>query len=107
MYDAAMSKRAQEVKRNLAQSEAAWATAHPGQEPGPVESSRLTAMAWDHERPAKPKLPMFSVVWFRVRQWLIDVRADATVGLTSVVSVVPRGACRAGTIQAASTRCPP
>ena len=34
-------------------AEAEWRVAHPGQEPGPVAMSRLTAMAWDHERPAK------------------------------------------------------
>ena len=52
-YNAAMSKRAEQVKRNLARFEAEWEAKHPGQEPGPVVTSRLTAMAWDHERPAK------------------------------------------------------
>ncbi|MBK5249746.1 MAG: AAA family ATPase, partial [Actinomycetales bacterium] len=52
-YNAAMSKRAEQVKRNLARFEAEWEAKHPGQEPGPMVTSRLTAMAWDHERPAK------------------------------------------------------
>ena len=52
-FNAHMSKRAAQVKRNLASMEAQWEATHPGQEPGPVVTSRLTAMAWDHERPAK------------------------------------------------------
>ncbi|MGD9430810.1 MobF family relaxase [Arthrobacter russicus] len=52
-YNAVMSKRGKQVARNLAKFEAEWRAAHPGQEPGPVAMSRLIAMAWDHERPAK------------------------------------------------------
>ncbi len=52
-YNAVMSKRGEQVARNLAAFEAEWRAAHPGQEPGPMVTSRLTAMAWDHERPQK------------------------------------------------------
>lgn len=52
-FNAAMSKRAGQVARNLARFEAQWAAAHPGHEPGPVVSARLQAKAWDHERPHK------------------------------------------------------
>lgn len=52
-FNAAMSKRAEQVGRNLAQFEKEWHAAHPGQEPGPAAMSRLAAMAWDHERPHK------------------------------------------------------
>jgi len=52
-YNAVMSKRGAQVARNLAQFEADWRAAHPGQQPGPVVASGLTAMAWDHERPHK------------------------------------------------------
>ena len=52
-FNAVMSKRAGQVVRNLAVFEAQWATAHPGQDPGPVVSARLQAKAWDHERPNK------------------------------------------------------
>ena len=52
-YNAVMSKRGAQVARNLAQFEADWRAAHPGQQPGPVVTSGLTAMAWDHERPHK------------------------------------------------------
>ena len=52
-FNAVMSKRAEQVARNLARFEEAWRTAHPDQEPGPAAMSRLIAMAWDHERPHK------------------------------------------------------
>jgi hypothetical protein len=52
-FNAVMSKRAEQVARNLARFEEAWRTAHPGEEPGPAATSRLIAMAWDHERPHK------------------------------------------------------
>lgn len=52
-FNAAMSKRAGQVERNLAMFEARWAAAHPGREPGPAVSARLQARAWDHERPNK------------------------------------------------------
>ncbi|GAB3039666.1 MobF family relaxase [Parafrigoribacterium mesophilum] len=52
-FNASMSKRAEQVKKNLARFETEWEARHPGQEPGPVVTARLTAMAWDHERPAK------------------------------------------------------
>lgn len=52
-FNPPMSKRAGQVARNLARFEAEWEARHPGQKPGPVVTTRLTAMAWDHDRPAK------------------------------------------------------
>lgn len=52
-FNAVMSKRAGQVTRNLAEFTARWEAAHPGQDPGPVVSTRLQAKAWDHERPNK------------------------------------------------------
>lgn len=52
-FNAAMSKRAEQVARNLAKFEKDWHAAHPDQEPGPAATSRLIAMSWDHERPHK------------------------------------------------------
>ncbi len=52
-FNAVMSKRAEQVARNLAHFEKEWRTKHPGEEPGPAATSRLIAMAWDHERPHK------------------------------------------------------
>lgn len=48
-----MSKRGEQVRRNLERLEAEWEAAHPGETMGPVVSSRLMAQAWAHERPAK------------------------------------------------------
>ena len=55
-FNAAMSKRAGQVARNLAMFAAQWQAAHPGHEPGPVVSARLQAKAWGHERPNKKPL---------------------------------------------------
>ena len=52
-FNALMSKRGEQVRKNLERLEAAWEAAHPGETMGPVVSSRLTAQAWAHERPAK------------------------------------------------------
>ena len=57
-YNAVMSKRGEQVARNLSRFEAEWEAAHPGVEPGPVVRARLQAKAWDHERPnKKPSQP--------------------------------------------------
>lgn len=52
-FNALMSKRGEQVRRNLERLEAEWNAAHPGETMGPVVFSRLTAQAWAHERPAK------------------------------------------------------
>ena len=63
-YSAVMSKRGEQVARNLATFEAEWRAAHPGHEPGPVVTSRLTAMAWDHERPQKKPVTLgHEIAW--------------------------------------------
>jgi len=52
-FNALMSKRGAQVRKNLERLEAEWEAAHPGEKMGPVVSSRLTAKAWAFERPAK------------------------------------------------------
>ncbi len=52
-FNALMSKRGAQVRKNLERFEAEWEAAHPGETMGPVVSSRLTAKAWVFERPAK------------------------------------------------------
>ena len=52
-FNAAMSKRAAEVERNLDRLAAEWEQAHPGEQPGPVVRSRMIGKAWAHERPNK------------------------------------------------------
>ncbi|MEV8023281.1 AAA family ATPase [Microbacterium sp. NPDC080220] len=68
-WNAVMSKRGQQVARNLAKFEADWEAAHPGQEPGPVVRARLHAKAWDHERPSKkPSVLGSEAGWLRELQ---------------------------------------
>ncbi|MGB3376069.1 MAG: MobF family relaxase [Microbacterium sp.] len=52
-FNALMSKRGAQVRKNLERLEAEWEAAHPGETMGLVVSSRLTAKAWAFERPAK------------------------------------------------------
>lgn len=52
-YNAVMSKRGEQVRRNLERLEAEWDAVHPGESMGPVVATRLRAEAWAHERPAK------------------------------------------------------
>ncbi len=52
-FNAVLSKRAEQVARNLAALEARWEAAHPGVEPGRTVRARWQAQAWDHERPHK------------------------------------------------------
>ena len=41
-----MSKRGEQVRRNLDLLEVEWEAAHPGETMGPVVSSRLAVQAW-------------------------------------------------------------
>jgi conjugative relaxase-like TrwC/TraI family protein len=52
-FNTLMSKRGEQVRRNLERLEAGWEATHLGETMGPVVSSRLTTQAWAHERPAK------------------------------------------------------
>ena len=52
-FNAIMSKRGEQVGKNLERLEADWDAAHPGESMGPVVATRLRAEAWAHERPAK------------------------------------------------------
>lgn len=52
-YNAVMSKRGAQVRRNLERLEAECDAAHPGESMGPVVATRLRAEAWAFERPAK------------------------------------------------------
>ena len=77
-YNTLMSKRGEQVARNLARFEAQWRAAHPGQEPGPVAMSRLTAMAWDHERPQKKPLKLGHEAAWRAELEEAGYRPDPT-----------------------------
>jgi len=65
-FNAVMSKRAEQVARNLAAFEAKWEAAHPGREPGRAVRARWQAQAWDHERPNKKPSHLGSESGWRV-----------------------------------------
>lgn len=52
-FNAVMSKRGEQVRKNLERLEADWEEKHPGESIGPIVASRLLATAWAYERPAK------------------------------------------------------
>ena len=52
-FNAMMSKRGEQVEKNLAESETAWEENHAGLAPGPVVHARMIAAAWAKERPQK------------------------------------------------------
>ncbi|MCH6470398.1 MobF family relaxase [Sinomonas terrae] len=52
-FNSVMSKRGEQVARNLARLESKWEAVHPGETAGPVVSARLVAQAWALGRPAK------------------------------------------------------
>lgn len=98
-YNTVMSKRGEQVARNLVKFEADWRAAHPGQEPGPVVMSRLTEMAWDHERPhKKPAILGHETAWraeldaagYRPNPARVPVRAAASLDDLRVQHVASR-----------------
>ena len=52
-FNVVMSKRGDQVRKNLERLEAEWEQEHPGESIGPVVASRLTAEAWAYQRPSK------------------------------------------------------
>lgn len=90
-FNAVMSKRAEQVARNLARFEKEWRMGHPDQEPGPAAVSRLISMAWDHERPHKKPSRLGSEAAWRAeleeagyRPVLERAPAQASVSLVDV-----------------------
>ncbi|MDR1189394.1 MAG: AAA family ATPase [Bifidobacteriaceae bacterium] len=90
-----MSKRGEQVARNLVRFEAEWETAHPGEEAGPVVRARLHAKAWDHERPAKKPVALASEAgWLRELEeagYMPGVRQAAPVRAASLDDLRVRG----------------
>ena len=85
-FNAVMSKRAGQVESNLADLEAAWVEAHPGQEPGPVVTSRMVAVAWAKDRPQKRPTTLAHEDGWR--------RELANAGYDPELNRPPRGGCR-------------
>lgn len=73
-FNTVMSKRSAQVEKNLAELEAAWDEAHPGQDPGPVVHARMIAAAWAKDRPQKRPSTLASEDSWRTE--LIDAGYD-------------------------------
>lgn len=75
-FNAVMSKRSAQIRRNLDRLEAEWEQAHPGETLGPVMTARLQGIAWTHERPGKKPADLKNEQWWQ--QELRDVGYDPT-----------------------------
>ncbi|WP_144831565.1 MobF family relaxase [Kocuria rhizophila] len=84
-FNAVMSKRGVQVRRNLDHLEAAWNEAHPGESIGPVIASRLRAEAWAYERPAKKPTTLADEA-----AWVTELR-EAGYDPTTLRRATPRG----------------
>ncbi len=85
-FNAVLSKRAEQVARNLAALQARWEAAHPGAEPGRAVRARWQAQAWDHDRPHKKPTHLGSESGWRVE---LDA-AGYTPGLPRAPHPTPR-----------------
>ncbi len=75
-FNAVMSKRLAQIRRNLDRLETEWEQAHPGEAIGPVLSSQLQGVAWAHGRPGKKPADFKDEQWWR--QELADAGYDPT-----------------------------
>ena len=64
-FNAVMSKRSAQIRRNLDRLEAEWEAAHPGETLGPVMTARLQGIAWTHQRPGKKPTDLKNEQWWR------------------------------------------
>lgn len=64
-FNAVMSKRSAQIRRNLDRLEAEWEAAHPGEVLGPVMTARLQGIAWTHQRPGKKPADLKNEQWWR------------------------------------------
>ena len=70
-FNAVMSKRSAQIRRNLDRLEAEWDAAHPGEALGPVMTARLHGIAWTHQRPGKKPADL------KNEQWWVQELTDA------------------------------
>jgi hypothetical protein len=63
-FNAVMSKRSAQIRRNLDRLEAEWRAAHPGETLGPVMTARLQGIAWAHQRPGKRPADLKNEAWW-------------------------------------------
>ena len=64
-FNAVMSKRSAQIRRNLDRLETEWETAHLGEELGPVMTARLQGIAWSHQRPGKKPADLKNEQWWQ------------------------------------------
>lgn len=81
-----MSKRAQQIDRNVLRFEADWRAEHPGQEPDAATRRQWDQQAWAYERPRKRK-----TVGRPEDKWIVELR-DAGLQVDGFRSVEPRRA---------------
>jgi hypothetical protein len=87
-FNAVMSKRSTQIKRNLDRLETEWEQAHPGEVIGPVLSSQLQGVAWAHGRPGKKPTDLKNEQWWR--QELADAGYDPTTPTSRLMRVPVR-----------------
>ena len=75
-FNAVMSKRSAQIRRNLDRLEAEWEAAHPGEVLGPVMTARLQGIAWTRQRPGKKPADLKNEEWWQ--QELTDAGYDPT-----------------------------
>jgi len=68
-FNAVMSKRSAQIRRNLDRLEVKWEAAHPGEVLGPVVTARMQGIAWTHQRPGKKPTDLHDEQW-----WVQELR---------------------------------
>ena len=64
-FNAVMSKRSAQIRRNLERMEAEWQAKHPGETPGPVLTARMQDAAWAFQRPGKKPADLKNEQWWQ------------------------------------------
>ncbi|MDR1635587.1 MAG: AAA family ATPase [Bifidobacteriaceae bacterium] len=64
-FNAVMSKRSAQIRRNLRRMEAEWEAEHPGETPGPALTARTQGAAWAYQRPGKKPADLKDEQWWR------------------------------------------
>lgn len=63
-FNAVMSKRSAQIRRNLDRMVAEWQAEHPGETPGPALTARLQDAAWAYQRPGKRPADLKDEQWW-------------------------------------------
>ncbi|WP_175986199.1 MobF family relaxase [Microbacterium tenebrionis] len=73
-FNAVMSKRSAQIKRNLNRMVAEWEAEHPSETPGPALTARMQDAAWAFQRPGKKPTDLKDEQWWR--QELVEAGYD-------------------------------